>query len=158
MVAQAIPTPTIATPPTESENDEACNMNIHPPVAPAVSQSPTPPTPRNNVEKHVVRLKAFLHATIAEAEHRDVPITAQSIRLEALLLGAATELDVLKSAMESRAATTAKHVARLEAFLAGAVADVDHNDAPITPQSIRLEALLHGAAAKLSVLKVAMST
>ncbi|MCJ1477526.1 hypothetical protein MMC13_006198 [Lambiella insularis] len=149
--------------PTNPESDETVAQSaICNPIEREPSASSQPPLKgRRSLATQVARLQAFLEGASAEAERNDAPITTRSIRVEALLRGAATEVKALKMSMEDGAKTVAhksvaKHVVRLETFLQAAATDVEDNDAPISPQSIRLEALLSGAAAELAAMKAAM--
>ena len=125
--------------------------------------------PQQPLYRHAVRLQAFLQAAIAEIGHNDDAPSAHGIRLEGFLHMAVTEVKVLRRAIEDtvtngkvtdeeRQLHTTKpvgtHVIRMDTFVNGAVAELDHveDDKP-TPQSIRLEALVCGAAAELTILK-----
>ncbi|MCJ1391171.1 hypothetical protein MMC18_004033 [Xylographa bjoerkii] len=123
---------------------------------------------QKSVTKHIVRLEALLKGAITEVEAKDEAITPQSILLEALVQGAALELKALRSAMDIQPAAPEQkmglrkpvttHIARLEAFLNGAVKQQETNDDDeTTPQGIRLGVLLRSAVAELKVLKAALA-
>ena len=128
--------------------------------------------PKQPLYRHAVRLQAFLQAAVTEIGLNNDASSAHGIRLEGFLQMAAAEVKVLRSAIEDPlndfSLTGEEHqlrthkpirtyVMRMEAFINGAVAELDHveDDNP-TPQSIRLEALVCGAAAELTILKGAI--